>query len=115
MDPADLHQRDELRVGDLAGEMHPRQVQPARHLIQEGLLPAFVALGARAVALPVAADDHDMGLRAGAEDGGKRAHEDVEPAIGFKVAADIGQHLIAMGQPRSIGKLHLRAGVGDQP
>ncbi len=115
MDRADLHQRHELRIGHPPEEMHPAQVQLLRHLVEKDLLPALAAFRACAIALPVAADDQRAGIRAGAQNLRQGTHEDVVAAIGFEVAADEGDDLIAPGESRPVRQHEPCRGIRHQP
>ena len=95
MHAADLKQADEIRIGQLAGEMNAVHVETPAHLVQHVLLPTDPVRAGGAIADPVAANDDRMGVGTARQNLGQGTHERVIAAIGFQIAPDIGQHLIA--------------------
>ena len=81
-----------------------RHIDAARNFVQEKLFPAL-AIGCRAtIADRIAAHDHHLRVGPRGHHRGQGAHEGVIAAIGFKVAVDECQHLVARVQHPAIGK-----------
>jgi len=104
MRTGDLHQRHQCRVRHAAREMHTRQVEPVSHLGEEDLFPAAARLRLGAIADTVAAHDHHLRPRPCGQHLGQCAQEAVIAAIGFQIAVDEADGLMARRQHTPSGQ-----------
>ena len=75
--------------------MYPRVVQATTDFRQQHFAIGRVGLGGRRpIAHAIGADDHEVRMRQALLQIGKRPHEHMETAIGFELAADVGDHLV---------------------